>query len=82
MIPRLPPALLLILGGASIYGFKHWMDTMETKAITANPEQAEKAQRHLRLLKNTGRFTIGAMVVYAGYYGKCTVYKGRVLYVL
>ncbi|KAI8076323.1 uncharacterized protein BX664DRAFT_389653 [Halteromyces radiatus] len=68
MIPRLPPVILLAIGGASIYGIKYWMDKMETKSLTGSPEQAEAAKRHLRNVKIATRLGIGSVAMGAAYY--------------
>ncbi|CAO3588860.1 unnamed protein product [Absidia cylindrospora] len=68
MIPRIPPALLVMLGSASLYGVKYFLDKTERKALTGSSEQAEQAKRHLRYVRNSGRLAVGSLAVYAGYY--------------
>ncbi|KAI8987333.1 hypothetical protein BDF20DRAFT_832278 [Mycotypha africana] len=75
MIPRLPPLLLALLGGASIYGIKHVMDKLEQKSLgpPGSSEHYEKMYRFRRNVKTIGMATAFTSVVFAGYY----VYTSR-----
>lgn len=72
MIPRLPPILLAVLGGASVYGIKYMLDRFEPKAI-GPPGSGDHYERVLNYRRNVKRVGIAAAVsgaLYVGYWGK------------
>lgn len=72
MIPRLPPLLLAVLGGASVYGIKYALDKVEQKAI-GPPGSSDHYEKVLKYRQNVKRLGIAAAVsgvIYAGYWCK------------
>ncbi|KAI7878490.1 hypothetical protein K492DRAFT_238557 [Lichtheimia hyalospora FSU 10163] len=70
MIPRLPPLLLALLGGASIYGIKAVLDRLDPPAI-GPPGSSERAQRMLKYKDYARRGSIVAVAAgfaWAGYW--------------
>ncbi|KAI8882914.1 hypothetical protein K501DRAFT_220231 [Backusella circina FSU 941] len=76
MIPRLPPALIALLGGATVYGFKYMMDRYEPKAIgpPGSHEHVEKVFQYRRRFKRAGYAAAATGVIFAGYW----LYESRV----
>ncbi|KAI8993335.1 hypothetical protein BDB01DRAFT_832163 [Pilobolus umbonatus] len=75
MIPRLPPLLIAVIGGASIYGIKYMIDRTEPRALGA-PGSHERALKMLQHKLNFQRLGIAAAVtgiLYTGYW----VYDSR-----
>lgn len=72
MIPRLPPALIALLGGATVYGFKYVMDRYEPKAIgpPGSHEHAEKVLQYRRKFKRAGYAAAATGIIFAGYWCK------------
>ncbi|KAI9321602.1 hypothetical protein BX666DRAFT_1903896 [Dichotomocladium elegans] len=70
MIPRLPPILLALIGGASAYGIKCLMDRLEPPAIgpPGSSEQAEKMLKYKAYARRGGIVAMGAVVAYTGYW--------------
>ncbi|KAK4512512.1 uncharacterized protein ATC70_003213 [Mucor velutinosus] len=75
MIPRLPPFLLALVGGASIYGIKFMLDRFEPKAI-GPPGSTEHIERVLRYRQNLKRVAI-ASAVSGAVYGVYWMYDAR-----
>ncbi|OBZ83361.1 hypothetical protein A0J61_08585 [Choanephora cucurbitarum] len=75
MIPRLPPVLLALIGGASVYGIKYALDRFETKAIgpPGSSDYYEKAYAYRRNMKRIGIAGAVSAMIYAGYW----VYDAR-----
>lgn len=72
MIPRLPPLLLALIGGASIYGIKAVLDRLDPPAI-GPPGSSERAQRMLRYkdyARRGGIVAVAAGFAWAGYWSK------------
>ncbi|KAI7904807.1 uncharacterized protein BX663DRAFT_503601 [Cokeromyces recurvatus] len=70
MIPRLPPVVLALLGGASIYGIKYVLDKIEPKAI-GPPGSSEQMSRVLNYRRNVRRIGVAVAVsgiIYTGYW--------------
>ncbi|KAG2203633.1 hypothetical protein INT47_011727 [Mucor saturninus] len=65
MIPRLPPLILALLGGASIYGIKYALDRFEPKAI--GPGKDFERLMYRRNVKRVGVAAGIASLAYAGY---------------
>ncbi|KAI9486137.1 MAG: hypothetical protein EXX96DRAFT_547788 [Benjaminiella poitrasii] len=74
MIPRLPPVILALLGGASIYGIKYVLDKLEPKALgppgssAAAEQQMDRVLNYRRNVKRVGIAAAASGVIYAGYY--------------
>ncbi|KAI8378305.1 hypothetical protein BD560DRAFT_421912 [Blakeslea trispora] len=70
MIPRLPPLLLALIGGASVYGIKYALDRFETKAIgpPGSSEYYEKVNTYRRNMKRIGTAGAVSAIIYAGYW--------------
>ncbi|KAI8150101.1 hypothetical protein BJV82DRAFT_9822 [Fennellomyces sp. T-0311] len=70
MIPRLPPLLLAVLGGASIYGIKVILDRLEPVAIgpPGSSEHAEKMNKIKTFARRGGFAMAAAGTLYAGYW--------------
>ncbi|KAF1800808.1 hypothetical protein V8B55DRAFT_1532631 [Mucor lusitanicus] len=75
MIPRLPPLILALVGGASIYGIKFMLDRFEPKAI-GPPGSTEHIERVLRYRQNVKRAAI-ASAVSGAIYGVYWMYDAR-----
>ncbi|KAL7311444.1 hypothetical protein PS15m_009207 [Mucor circinelloides] len=75
MIPRLPPLVLALVGGASIYGIKFMLDRFEPKAI-GPPGSTEHIERVLRYRQNVRRVAI-ASVASGAIYGVYWMYDAR-----
>ncbi|KAG2208363.1 hypothetical protein INT46_003687 [Mucor plumbeus] len=75
MIPRLPPLMLALVGGASIYGIKFMLDRFEPKAI-GPPGSTEHLERVLKYKQNVKRVAI-ASVVSGAIYGVYWMYDAR-----
>ncbi|GAN06970.1 hypothetical protein MAM1_0143d06460 [Mucor ambiguus] len=75
MIPRLPPLILALVGGASIYGIKFMLDRFEPKAI-GPPGSTEHIERVLRYRQNVKRVAI-ASAVSGAIYGVYWMYDAR-----
>lgn len=72
MIPRLPPLVLALVGGASIYGIKFMLDRFEPKAI-GPPGSTEHLERVMKYRKNVKRVAIASVVsgaIYGVYWSK------------
>lgn len=67
MIPRLPPLLLALIGGASVYGIKYILDKMEPKAI-GPPGYNDARARYLQYMRKSTIAAAGAGVLYFGYW--------------
>ncbi|KAI9031798.1 hypothetical protein CLU79DRAFT_831054 [Phycomyces nitens] len=70
MIPRLPPVLLAVIGGASIYGAKLLLDKLEPKLLGA-PGSSDLAEKRIRFRQNVrlgGVAIVGTGVLYAAYW--------------
>ncbi|KAI9491401.1 hypothetical protein BDB00DRAFT_489179 [Zychaea mexicana] len=76
MIPRLPPLLLALIGGASVYGIKVILDRLEPMAIgpPGSSEHAEKLNKIKIFARRGGIAMAAAGTIYAGAwaYGKRT----------
>ncbi|CEP10795.1 hypothetical protein [Parasitella parasitica] len=75
MIPRLPPLVLALLGGASVYGIKFILDRIETKAI-GPPGSTEHFERVLKYKQNVKRLAI-ASAISGAIYGAHWIYDAR-----
>ncbi|KAI8050157.1 uncharacterized protein B0P05DRAFT_563299 [Gilbertella persicaria] len=75
MIPRLPPVLLALIGGASVYGIKYALDRFEPKAIgpPGSSEHYERVLKYRRNVKNAGVAAAASGLIYAGYW----IYESR-----
>lgn len=71
MIPRLPPLILALLGGVSVYGIKYALDRFEPKAIGGGKEYERLVYR--RNVKRAGIAAGIAGLGYAGYTSKVKV---------
>lgn len=72
MIPRLPPLLLALIGGASIYGIKAVLDRLDPPAI-GPPGSSERAARMLKYrdyARRGGIVAVAAGFAWAGYWSK------------
>lgn len=72
MLPRLPPLLLAVIGGVSIYGIKAVLDRIEPKAL-GPPGSSEHAERVFRIkqhARRAGYAAAGSGVLYAAYWCK------------
>ncbi|KAL0078724.1 hypothetical protein J3Q64DRAFT_1838291 [Phycomyces blakesleeanus] len=70
MIPRLPPFLLAVVGGASIYGVKILLDKLEPKLLGA-PGSSDHAEKRIRFRQNVrlgGAVIVGTGVLCAAYW--------------
>lgn len=72
MLPRLPPLLLALLGGASVYGIKVILDRLEPKAIgpPGSSEHAERLHRYRTFVRRGTLAAAASGVAYAGYWCK------------
>ncbi|KAL9544200.1 hypothetical protein MBANPS3_007749 [Mucor bainieri] len=75
MIPRLPPLMLALVGGASIYGIKFMLDRFEPKAI-GPPGSTEHIERVLKYRQNVKRVAI-ASAISGALYGVYWMYDAR-----
>ncbi|KAI9259531.1 hypothetical protein BDA99DRAFT_560956 [Phascolomyces articulosus] len=68
MIPRLPPLLLAVIGGASVYGIKALLDRLEPVAIgpPGSHEHAEKMNKLKIAARRGGIAMAAAGTIYAG----------------
>lgn len=76
MIPRLPPFLLAVLGGASVYGVKYLLDRFEPKAIgpPGSGDHYERVLKYRQNIKRVGMAAAASAVIYGGYWSKdCSV---------
>ncbi|KAG2172480.1 hypothetical protein INT44_006653 [Umbelopsis vinacea] len=70
MIPRLPPLLLIALGGATVYGIQNVLSRLEQRALAAPGGQTRipfKIQ-HAGALRMARAGVIGATLAYTGYW--------------
>jgi hypothetical protein len=72
MIPRLPPLLLIALGGATVYGIQNVLSKLEQRALEAPGAKPRIPFRieHARALRIARTGVIGATLAYTGYWGK------------
>ncbi|KAG2228095.1 hypothetical protein INT45_009141 [Circinella minor] len=68
MIPRLPPLLLALIGGASVYGIKTLLDRIEPAAIgpPGSSEHAEKMNKMKTMARRGGIAMAAAGAIYTG----------------
>ncbi|CAM0136752.1 hypothetical protein VKS41_003565 [Umbelopsis sp. WA50703] len=70
MIPRLPPLLLIALGGATVYGIQNVLSKLEQRALEAPGAKPRIPFRieHARALRIARTGVIGATLAYTGYW--------------
>lgn len=78
MIPRLPPLLLIALGGVTVYGIQNVLNRLEQRAIDApgaKPRIPFKIQ-HAGALRIARAGVIGVTLAYTGYWSKLSACMG------
>lgn len=72
MIPRLPPLLLIAIGGATVYGIQNVLNRLEQRVLES-PDAKSRIPfkiQHAAALRVARAGIIGATIAYTGYWSK------------